>query len=198
MTKSKMSNIPPGAGKIEYRLRHALNRLRSWYLFNIRYSWVKYEGFVRVMSHTSFARMQIHLGHNVQFGDYCNVASNVRIGDNVLLAARVCFVGRRDHDFSVPGQFIWDGSRLDDITTVVEDDVWIGHGCTILSGVTIGRGAIVAAGSVVSRNIPPCEIWGGAPAKKIKDRFPKYEEQRAHLEFLERKKKHGKHGKPTC
>ena len=54
---------------------------------------------------------------------------------------------------------------------VVEDDVWIGFRSTILSGVHIGQGAIVAAGSVVTKDIPPYAIVGGVPAKVIKYRF---------------------------
>ena len=54
---------------------------------------------------------------------------------------------------------------------VVQDDVWIGLNATIMSGVEIGQGAIVAAGAVVTRNVPPYAIVGGVPAKVIKYRF---------------------------
>ena len=54
---------------------------------------------------------------------------------------------------------------------VVGDDVWIGHGATILSGVHIGQGAVIAAGAVVSKDVPPYAIVGGVPAKIIKYRF---------------------------
>lgn len=54
---------------------------------------------------------------------------------------------------------------------VIEDDVWIGYGTTVLSGVTIGKGAVVAAGSVVTKDIPPYTIAGGNPARPIKPRF---------------------------
>lgn len=63
---------------------------------------------------------------------------------------------------------------------------WIGHGAIILAGVRIGKGSIVAAGSVVTKNIPPCEIWGGNPAKKIKDRFDSEEAKIKHIEWLNR------------
>jgi acetyltransferase-like isoleucine patch superfamily enzyme len=53
----------------------------------------------------------------------------------------------------------------------VEDDVWIGHGAIIVAGVTIGTGSIVAAGSVVTRDVPPFSIVGGNPARVIKMRF---------------------------
>lgn len=54
---------------------------------------------------------------------------------------------------------------------VLEDDVWIGEHATILSGVTIGQGAVIAAGAVVTKNVPPYAIVGGVPAKVIKYRF---------------------------
>lgn len=54
---------------------------------------------------------------------------------------------------------------------IVGDDVWIGFGTTILSGVNIGQGAIIAAGSVVTKDVPPYAIVGGVPAKVIKYRF---------------------------
>ena len=55
--------------------------------------------------------------------------------------------------------------------TVIENDVWLGMGCYIKSGVTIHTGAVVGTGSVVTKDIPPYEIWAGNPAKKIRDRF---------------------------
>lgn len=52
-----------------------------------------------------------------------------------------------------------------------DDDVWIGYGATIMSGVHIGQGAVVAAGAVVTKDVPPYAIVGGVPAKVIKYRF---------------------------
>lgn len=57
-------------------------------------------------------------------------------------------------------------------TTHIGNDVWIGARCIVMDGVTIGNGAIVAAGSVVAKDVPPFAIVGGAPAKVIKYRFP--------------------------
>lgn len=55
---------------------------------------------------------------------------------------------------------------------IIEDEVWLGANSIILSGVTIGKGAIVAAGSVVTKDVPPYTIVGGNPAKFIKNRVP--------------------------
>ena len=54
---------------------------------------------------------------------------------------------------------------------IVEDDVWIGCRVTVLSGVHIGQGAVVAAGALVTKDVPPYAIVGGVPAKVIKYRF---------------------------
>jgi acetyltransferase-like isoleucine patch superfamily enzyme len=55
--------------------------------------------------------------------------------------------------------------------TVIEDDAWIGFGAIIMAGVRIGRGAIIGAGSVVTKSVPPYEIHAGVPAHKIGERF---------------------------
>ena len=54
---------------------------------------------------------------------------------------------------------------------IVEDDVWIGFGATILSGVHIGKGAVIAAGAMVVKDVPPYGIVGGVPAKLMRYRF---------------------------
>ena len=62
-----------------------------------------------------------------------------------------------------------------DLPVVIEDDVWCGANVTILKGVTIGHGSVVAAGAVVTKSFPPYSIIGGVPAKLIKMRFSKGE-----------------------
>lgn len=56
--------------------------------------------------------------------------------------------------------------------TIIGNDVWFGHGCTIMPGVTIGDGAIIGARAVVTKDVPPYTIVGGNPAKPIRQRFP--------------------------
>jgi acetyltransferase-like isoleucine patch superfamily enzyme len=184
MLKIDYSNLPNDSGKLNFIIRYIFNLIRTWYLFHFKYPWVKYDGFIRIMRHTTFAKMKIHLGHNVQFGPYCNISTDVIFGNNILLAGRVCIIGKNDHTFNIPCQLIWNGARGKEHTTIIADDVWIGHNSTVLAGITIGKGSIVAAGSVVNKSIPPCEIWGGIPAKKIKDRFNSIEDKKAHLDFL--------------
>ena len=182
MKRIDFHNMRNGDTKLLFLMRYGINMVRTWFYFHVRWPWVKYKGFVRVMKGTSFAHFPIRLGHNVQFGDYCNVSTPLTVGNNVLFAGRVCFVGKNDHTFDVPGQLIWQGERGDNGMTVVEDDVWIGHRVTVVGPVKIGTGSIVAAGALVTKDIPPCEIWGGVPAKKIKDRFNNESDMRKHLE----------------
>lgn len=53
---------------------------------------------------------------------------------------------------------------------VIHDEVWVGAGAVVLRGVTIGHGAVIAAGAVVTVDVPPMEIWGGVPARRLRER----------------------------
>lgn len=185
--KIDYSNMPEGASKLNFTLRYLFNILRTWYFFHVRYPWVKYNGFVRVMAHTRFAKRKIVLGYNVQFGKYCSVASDLFVGNDVLFAGKVSFLSGNDHEYDIPEKTIWNSPRGLEKGIHIEDDVWVGNGCMLLGGVTIGRGAIIAAGAVVTKDVPPCEIWGGVPARKIKDRFQNESDKQKHLNYLSKK-----------
>ena len=64
-----------------------------------------------------------------------------------------------------------DGVNVYDQPVVIEEEVWCGANVTILKGVTIGRGSVVAAGAVVTKSCPPYSIIGGVPAKVLRKRF---------------------------
>lgn len=106
--------------------------------------------------------------YSLKIGHYCSIAQDVSF--------IVCADHPTDRISTYPFKVMCVGSqRYEAISKgdiVVEDDVWIGHGATILSGVHIGQGAIVAAGAVVAKDVPPYAIVGGVPAKVIKYRFP--------------------------
>lgn len=105
--------------------------------------------------------------------------TQVRIGNYCSIGPEVLFVPSADHYTDRISTFPFrakcispdalEGIGKGDI--VVEDDVWIGCRVTVLSGVHIGQGAVVAAGSVVNKDVPPYSIVGGVPAKVIKYRF---------------------------
>jgi acetyltransferase-like isoleucine patch superfamily enzyme len=71
-----------------------------------------------------------------------------------------------------------------DLLTEIGNDVWIGYGSTIMQGVKINDGAIIAAGSVVTKDVAAYEIYGGNPAKKIADRFHSETEKFHHIQLL--------------
>ncbi|WP_309486927.1 CatB-related O-acetyltransferase [Bradyrhizobium sp. PRIMUS42] len=120
------------------------------------------------------------IGDNVYIGKFCSIQCNGSIGSGVLIANNVGIVGRKDHDLREIGVWIRDASWIGNSTRLTRDpenwisigeDVWIGFGAVVLSGVQIGRGAIVAAGAVVTRDVAPYEIVGGNPARLIGTRF---------------------------
>jgi acetyltransferase-like isoleucine patch superfamily enzyme len=124
------------------------------------------------------------MGRNVQFGPYCVISTDIVFGNSILMTGHVYFIGKNDHTYNVPEQLIWEGDRGIDKPTTIDDDVWIGYNSIILGGVSIGKGSIIAAGSVVTKDVPPCEVWGGNPAKKIKDRFVCKENTQKHMDYL--------------
>lgn len=90
----------------------------------------------------------------------------INIGNNVLIGPRVLFRST-NHKFDDPHVPIASQGHLPGVITV-SDDVWIGANATILKGVTVGRGAIVAAGAVVTKDVPPLSIVAGVPARLVK------------------------------
>lgn len=183
--KIDYSNMPIGASKFRFKINYILNIFRSWLYFHLKYRNVKYKGFVRVMKGTRFnTAYKFILGHNVQFGNNCLFDAPAIIADNVLFAGNVTLLGKNDHTFTTPCKTIWDSSRGKISPVIIESDVWIGHGSIIMSGLSIGAGAIVAAGSIVTKDIPPCAIVGGNPAKIIKYRFANQEDIKKHCEWL--------------
>ncbi|MBE2285078.1 MAG: acyltransferase [Prosthecobacter sp.] len=97
-------------------------------------------------------------GNGITLGDYVLLAPGV-----MLMPANHAF-GRRDIPVRHQGFLESKGGIF------IEDDVWIGANSVILDGTHIGKGAIIAAGSVVRGQVPPYEIWGGTLAVKIKSR----------------------------
>jgi acetyltransferase-like isoleucine patch superfamily enzyme len=111
-----------------------------------------------------YAPEQLELGNRVDIGEFTHIRANggVRIGSGVLIAANVTITSR-GHTVELPR---WGVTA--DAAVAIEDDVWIGAGAIVLPGVTIGRGSVVAAGAVVTADVPPFTVVGGVPAKTIK------------------------------
>jgi maltose O-acetyltransferase len=113
----------------------------------------------------------IKLGNGSGIGAGCSIPTGVSIGENVMMGIDILmFTNEHRHDdITIP---MGRQGRTEVEPIVIEDDVWIGSRSLIMKGVTIGHGAIIAAGSVVTKDIPPYEIWGGNPAHFLKSRLP--------------------------
>lgn len=112
----------------------------------------------------------IEIGNNVGINHYCyiGVRGKISIGDNVIFGPRVS-VFSENHNYLMQDVPIkYQGEKRQN--TTIGSDVWLGANSVILAGVTIGDGAIIAAGAVVNKDIPPLAIVGGVPAKIIKYR----------------------------
>jgi acetyltransferase-like isoleucine patch superfamily enzyme len=105
----------------------------------------------------------VFIGNNSEF----NISEKITVGNNCLIAAGCRFI---DHNHGIEKGTLIRAQLAPKQEIILENDVWLGCNVVILKGVCIGEGAVVAAGSVVSKNIPSYEIWGGVPAKFIKKR----------------------------
>ena len=114
-------------------------------------------------------RATIHIGENTTIGyhTYLFASAGISIGDNCLIAPFVYLV---DSDHSIERQELINRQPNQTAPIVVGNDVWIGTGAKILKGVTIGEGAVIAAGALVKDDVAPYTIVGGIPAKKISER----------------------------
>jgi len=97
-----------------------------------------------------------------------SASGTVKIGSRVLIGYRTQITSSDHHIPPKPGRIF--GGGHDHQPVVIGDDVWIGGNCLIMPGVTIGEGAIIAGGAVVTKNVDPYSIVGGCPAKLIKYR----------------------------
>ncbi|MDA9017986.1 acyltransferase [bacterium] len=158
-----------------------LKKIRLFYLKYFKYaSYTIGNNFYIGRDVHFWAKNNISIGNNFYMGRNSQIECDVEIGNNVICGNNVAFVGKYDHDYKNIGKPIRLASQIRDkdynwkgldSKTIVEDDVWIGYGSTIMSGVKIGRGSIIAAGSIVTKEILPYSIVGGNPAKKITERF---------------------------
>jgi len=106
------------------------------------------------------------IGDYTRIGIHCTVIGPVSIGNHVNLAQGIT-VTALNHNFSDTSKRI-DAQGVDTKPIVIGDDVWIGANAVILPGVTIGRHVVVAAGAVVTHDVPDNCVVGGVPAKLIK------------------------------
>ncbi|RCS27742.1 antibiotic acetyltransferase [Polaribacter sp. WD7] len=118
-------------------------------------------------------------------GPNCKIYPKVIIGDYTMLANNVSIIGG-DHNFNNHNLPIIFSGRGVLKTTSIGKDVWVGAYAKIKTGVHIGDGAIIAMGSVVTKDLEPYAIYGGVPAKKIKDRFTDKNQEKIYKSMLEK------------
>jgi len=139
---------------------------------------IRYGNNCRISGHTTFSGRaaspsvpQLTIGDNVDVGwqSVIAVGSRVLIGNNVRLAGKVFIAGYPGHPIDAADR----AAGLPDLDhqagdIIIEDDVWIATGVTIMPHVRIGKRSIIASGSIVTADVPADTLAGGVPAKIIK------------------------------
>lgn len=117
-------------------------------------------------------------GEGLKLGDHSNIGAYsyigcsgyIEIGANVMMGPRVNLMAE-NHNFERTDMPMKEQGVTRSFIKI-EDDVWLGVGSSVLAGVTVGKGSIVAAGAIVTKDVPPYSVVGGVPAKVIKKRDP--------------------------
>ena len=118
----------------------------------------------------------LSIGNDVSIPRFAHIFCTdapLTIGNKVIFGPAPTIV-TGNHRIDVVGKFIVDSIEKlpeNDKKVTIEDDIWFGANVTILMGVTIGRGSVIAAGAMVNKSCPPYSIIGGVPAKVLKFRF---------------------------
>lgn len=142
--------------------------LRVWYVSKI----------LKLMPYDKRSKIEYNVylsnGKGISIGRNCRINENVfiqqaKIGDNVLIAPFVAIlsVSHVHKDIGVP--IVLQGDTKSN-PPIIEEDVWIGRNAVIMPGIKIGKGSIIGAGAVVTKNVIPYSVMGGVPAKLIKYR----------------------------
>jgi acetyltransferase-like isoleucine patch superfamily enzyme len=139
------------------------------------------------MTHIRGELLTFAHGGCIAIGEYCYLgeasriwsARSIRIGNRVLIAHNVTILDNLTHPISASArhehfkEIIGSGHptqiSLDERPVEIEDDTWIGCMCVVLRGVSIGQGAIVGAGSVVTEDVPAWTIVAGNPARVVRE-----------------------------
>lgn len=120
---------------------------------------------------------QIYIGNGkgIEIGNHCQInehvkLDNVKIGNYVMIARHVTFLGKKHNFNSLNVPMILQG-MVESMPTVVEDDVWIGANAIVMPGLTIRKGSIVGAGAVLTKDTQPFSIMCGVPARLLRCRI---------------------------
>ena len=182
-----MRNMKRVVQMVYYRLKNRGNNIKFDNQAVILGKDSSFEGNNRIGSSSRFHGSMgfgSYIGSNCEIdgkiGRFCSIAGNVHvvIGNhptNTFVSTHPAFFStKKQAGFSFTNQQLFHESVYADDQNhqvLIGSDVWIGFGATILSGISIGDGAVIAAGSVVTKDVPPYAISGGVPAKIIRYRF---------------------------
>ena len=121
-----------------------------------------------------YPRVNLGDGNDISIGNHCRINENVYIegaiiGNYVMIAPNVSIYASTHLYLSTDIPMVMQGQTKKTLT-IIEDDVWIGRNVLIMPGLKIGKGSIIGAGAVVTKDIEPYSIVGGVPAKLIRRR----------------------------
>lgn len=184
-------------------LRRAIRNNQRLYFAarSVRMAWLRRRYRLRSVDRTFYLGGPGAISPDLVAGPYAYVGPGCRICPRVVLGAYVMFgpevaIMGADHRFDLPGVPTIFAGRPEPVTTRIEDDAWVGLRAILLAGVTVGRGAIVAAGAVVTRDVPPYTIVGGVPARPIGERFPDPADRARHEAMLREPPRQGAYCPP--
>lgn len=186
MKIAKMKAALKGHVKIFTLIKEVVMHFRK-----IRYGWRNISSKSWVSPRQNYISSSFHLGDFGFIGHSCTIYPRVRAGRFLLMAPEVSIIGK-DHSFDKVGIPMCFSGREAIPVTIIGDDVWIGSRAIIMVGVKIGDGAIIAAGSIVTRDVPPFSIVGGVPARVIAYRFACQHDQENHLALINKITDYGK------
>ena len=118
----------------------------------------------------SFFSPELEIGNNSGIGIRACINGPVKIGNDVMMGQEVIIYTTRHNDDRIDVPIREQGMK-DVVPVIIEDDVWIGGRVIILPGVTIGKGSIIGAGAIVTKDIPPYCVAVGVPAKVVRHRM---------------------------
>ena len=150
------------------RYINIMNRIRVFYVCN----------FLGIMQSSKNARFQnnvyigglgaVSIGKDCQINEYAFLQGAI-IGDNVMIAPYVALIANKK-DVNSVNHIMSTVDKEKGLQVIIEDDVWLGRNAIVMPGIKIGRGSIIGAGSVVTKDVEPFSVMGGVPASLIKKR----------------------------
>lgn len=160
-------------------LRYELAVITERYEFQQSWRRKNVHNFTKIGEYV-FPSEKVSVGKNtygtINAVSYGNTKEELKIGNYCSIAGKVYFILSGEHDYRRLSTYPFETRLISGCPEaicrgpiVIEDDVWIGFGCIVLSGVTIGKGAVIGAGSVITKDIPPYAVYAGN--RVIKYRF---------------------------